>query len=82
MSRALFGDICGFLGAAAILSAYAYQTIGKRDPNALYHGLNLLGAVLLTVSLTIHYNLASLCLEFAWGAIALYGLARRWRART
>ena len=81
MSWSVFGDIMGFLGAGAILSAYAYQTIGGRDPNALYHALNLAGAALLTVSLSIHYNLASLCLEAAWGAIALYGLVGRVRKR-
>jgi hypothetical protein len=74
------GDILGFMGAGAILAAYAYTTFGKRDPNLLYHVLNLLGAVLLGVSLTINYNLASLCLEVAWGAIALYGIVARMRS--
>jgi len=77
----LFGDIIGFLGAGSILGAYGYTTFGKRDPDAFYHALNLVGAALLGVSLTINYNLASLCLEGAWGAIAMYGLYGRLKAR-
>jgi hypothetical protein len=75
------GDLLGFLGAGAILAAYGYTTFGKRDPDALYHLLNLGGAVLLGASLTINYNLASLCLEVAWGGIALYGLIGRLRSK-
>ena len=41
----------GLLGTACIIFAYAYMT-GKRDPNPfVQHGVNLLGAALLTVSL-------------------------------
>ncbi len=81
MTTGLFGDLMGFAGAATILLAYGYQTFGKRTANAFYHSLNLAGAILLTVSLSIHYNLASLCLEFAWGAIALIGLVKTLRTR-
>ena len=81
MTLTQFGDVMGFLGAGSILAAYAYTTFGKRDPDLRYHGLNLAGAALLGVSLTINYNLASLCLEGAWGLIALYGLASRLRNR-
>lgn len=81
MTLALFGDIIGLVGAATILSAYAYQTIGGNAADARYHLLNLLGATMLGISLTIHFNLASMLLEFAWAAIALYGLVSRLRAR-
>ncbi len=79
MTLSQFGDLMGFAGAGAILAAYGYTTFGKHDADARYHALNLLGAALLGVSLTINYNLASLCLEGAWGMIALYGLIERWR---
>ena len=74
MTIALFGDLIGFAGALTILAAYAYQTIFGRAADAFYYAGNLLGATLLGVSLTIHFNLASLLLEVAWAAIALYGL--------
>jgi hypothetical protein len=79
MTLTAIGDLLGFLGAGTILAGYSYTTFGKRDPDAVYHLLNLAGAVLLGISLTINYNLASLCLEVAWGGIALYGLTARLR---
>lgn len=81
MSVGLFGDILGFAGALTILAAYAYQAFLSRPAGVLSHSMNLVGAALLTGSLTIHYNLASLCLEVAWGAIAIYGLATSLRKR-
>ena len=66
----------GFVGMACIIFAYAYMT-GKRDPNPfVQHGVNLLGAALLTVSLLVNTNPASLVLEFFWSAIAIWGLAK------
>lgn len=74
MTVALSADILGFAGALTILAAYAYQAVLSRPADALSHAMNLVGAALLTGSLSIHYNLASLCLEIAWGGIAIYGL--------
>ena len=72
----------GLLGTACIIFAYAYAT-GSRAPNPfVQHGVNLLGAAFLTVSLLVNFNLASLVLEFFWAAIALWGLAKAWRARS
>ena len=66
----------GFAGMACIIFAYAYMT-GKPDPNPfIQHGVNLLGAALLTVSLLVNTNPASLVLEFFWSAIAIWGLAK------
>jgi hypothetical protein len=81
MTVALIGDILGFLGAGTILAAYAYQTLLGREADVTYYVGNLLGASLLAASLTIHFNMASLFLEIAWAAIALYGLVGRLRAR-
>ena len=79
MTTALFGDIIGFVGAGLILAAYAYLTFGTRGANLAYYLLNLAGAVTLGISLVIHFNLASLCLEIAWAAIAIAGIARTMR---
>ena len=76
MTTALFGDVIGFLGAGFILAAYAYLTFGAQGANLTYYLLNLAGAVTLGVSLVIHFNLASLCLEIAWAAIATAGIVR------
>lgn len=71
----------GFAGTFCIIAAYAYLTWSD-DPNPfVLHGTNLLGAALLTVSLLVHTNLASLILEGFWAAIALYGLVKAFRQR-
>ncbi len=74
-------NIFGFAGMACIIGAYAYQT-AKAEPNPfIQHGTNLLGAALLTVSLLVNTNPASLVLEFFWAAIAIYGLVRAFLKR-
>lgn len=74
-------NIVGFFGTACIIAAYAYVT-GSRSPNAfVLHGVNLTGAALLTVSLLVHTNPASLVLEGFWAAIAIWGLAKAFRER-
>ena len=74
-------NIAGFAGMACIIFAYAYVT-GHRSPNPfVQHGVNLLGAALLTVSLLVNLNPASLVLEFFWSAIAIWGLVKAVRAR-
>ncbi|OCC23081.1 permease [Croceicoccus estronivorus] len=71
----------GFTGMACIIFAYAYMTV-KQAPNPfLQHGVNLLGAALLTVSLLVNTNPASLVLEGFWAAIAIYGLVQAVRSR-
>ncbi len=77
----LLADICGFIGMACVIFAYGYMT-GKTDPNPfVQHGVNLAGAALLTVSLLVHLNPASLVLEGFWASIALWGLAKAVRQR-
>ncbi|AKM11594.1 CBU_0592 family membrane protein [Croceicoccus naphthovorans] len=73
--------LVGFAGMACIIFAYAYLT-GKAEPNPfVQHGVNLLGAALLTVSLVYHPNLPSLVLEGFWAAIAIWGLVKAMRNR-
>ena len=66
----------GFAGMACIIFAYAYVT-AKPAPNPfVQHGVNLAGAALLTVSLLVNLNPASLVLEAFWAIIAIWGLAK------
>jgi len=74
-------DAIGFAGMACIIFAYAYVTQAQRPNPFIQHGVNLLGAGLLTISLLVNTNLASLVLEGFWAAIAIWGLAKAWRAR-
>ncbi|GAB5486763.1 MAG: hypothetical protein Pars2KO_03330 [Parasphingorhabdus sp.] len=72
-----WANVIGILGSALIVSAYAYNVYAKSVDPFIYNGTNLIGAVLLTLSLLVHFNLASLLLEIVWIAIALGGL---WKA--
>lgn len=76
-----FANACGFAGMACIIGAYGYQTASKSPNPFIQHGVNLIGAALLTVSLLVFTNLASLVLEGFWASIAIFGLVRAWRTR-
>jgi len=77
----LVANIFGFAGMACVVAAYAYAT-GHKTPNPfLQHGVNLAGAVFLTVSLLVNMNPASLVLEFVWASVAIWGLIKALRER-
>lgn len=74
-------NIAGFLGMACIIFAYAYSTKLDHPNPFVQHGVNLVGAGLLTISLLVNMNPASFALEFFWAAIAIWGLVKAFRAR-
>lgn len=74
-------NLVGFAGMACIIFAYAYMTAKDRPNPFIQHGVNLLGAALLTVSLLVNMNPPSLVLEGFWAAIAIWGLVKAFRAR-
>jgi len=74
-------NVAGFAGMACIIFAYAYQTRQERPNPFVQHGVNLAGALLLTLSLLVNMNPASFVLEFFWSAIAIWGLAKAFRNR-
>ena len=71
-----FANTIGFIGMALIVGAYAYVTASKAANPYLLHGLNLAGAVLLILSLTVNRNLPSMVLESVWALVALFGLGK------
>ena len=74
-------NVIGILGSLLIVFAYAYNVYAKTVNPFVYNGTNLLGALLLTLSLMVHFNLASLLLEIVWIVIAVGGLVKAYRAR-
>ena len=72
---------CGFAGMVCIVADYAYVTARRRPNPFVQHGVNLAGAALLTVSLMVNTNPASLVLEGFWASIAIWGLVRALRER-
>jgi len=77
----LAANLAGFSGMACIIFAYAYATSRERANPFVQHGVNLAGAALLTISLLVNLNPASLVLEFFWASIAIWGLVKAFKAR-
>ncbi|MBJ7253785.1 MAG: hypothetical protein JHD25_03300, partial [Sphingomonadaceae bacterium] len=63
-------DLIGFAGSFFIVAAFAYSNL-TAQMNALWFNVaNFLGAALLTISLTVNFNLPTMVLEIVWMAIA------------
>ena len=74
-------DVVGLAGSALFVAAFAYANLAKTFDKLWFNAANLLGAVLLLISLWVHFNLAAFVLEVAWAVIALIGLIAAIRAR-
>ncbi len=67
----LFGHIVGTLGMILICLAFWFVTSEKYGPkHNTYLWTNMTGAVLLTISLLINFNLGSFMIELFWIAIS------------
>ena len=75
-------DLAGVFGVLLILVAYAGATNGRLDPKkAAALVLNLIGALLILVSLAHDFNLSAVLMEGAWALVAMVGLGRLTLAR-
>jgi hypothetical protein len=61
------------------IGAFLYANMAQTLNKLLFNALNLIGAILLLISLSVNFNLAAVVLEVAWGIIALIGLIRALR---
>ena len=65
----------GFLGMIFIVIAYLFLQTNKYSINSLqYQLLNIIGAILLLISLFVHFNLGSFIIEIFWIIITIYGI--------
>lgn len=65
----------GFIGMAFVVIAYLFLQTNKYTIRSLqYQLLNLLGAILLLISLFVHFNLGSFIIEIFWIIITIYGI--------
>jgi hypothetical protein len=70
-------DIAGFVGAAIVV--VAYFAMQQRWLDALdwrFPAANLVGALLILVSLWFEWNFPSVVIEIFWALISLMGLVR------
>ena len=76
-----WANLIGLIGSAIFIAAFAYANAAERLNKLWFNAANLIGALLLLWSLSVHFNLAAFVLEAAWGLIALGGLIAALRAR-
>ncbi len=75
-------DLIGFAGSFFIVAAFAYSNLTSQM-NALWFNIsNFIGAALLTISLTVNFNLPTMVLEIVWMPIALFGIFKAIRNRS
>jgi hypothetical protein len=73
----LVGNALGFVGVVCFLGAYLLLQKGTWLPSGLHYlGANLLGAILVMISLLIDWNLPAFLLEAAWASISIYGIGK------
>jgi hypothetical protein len=75
-------DIVGIIGSIFFISAFAYANAAKELNKLWFNIANLAGAILLLISLSVHFNLAAVLLEIAWAGIAIAGIVAALRARS
>ncbi len=72
-------QIIGFIGMLFVVYAYfLLQTHKVTTVTLRFQLLNLIGAILLIISLLVHFNLGSFLIEVFWISITLYGM---WKNR-
>lgn len=70
-------DSIGIVGVATILYAYfMVQTERLSSQQLAFPILNLIGAILLLISLMRSWNTPSVIIEIAWISISIYGIYR------
>jgi hypothetical protein len=70
----------GIAGTCCFIGTYFATLQGWLDATGWrFPAINLLGAMLVLVSLTDQWNLPSVILECFWGAASVYGVARALR---
>jgi hypothetical protein len=70
-------NIVGFLGAGAIVLAYAMLQFGRlQAQQRLYSAMNAIGAALILISLAVEPNWPSIAIESFWLLISVVGLLR------
>lgn len=73
-------SIIGLIGMIMIVIAYYLNLMGRLHIKQIRYSLmNLMGALLLLLSLCFHFNLGSFMIEIFWVAISLVGVLRSFR---
>ena len=75
-------NIAGFVGVVLLIAAYfANQQRWLPSDDWRYPGANLLGALLILISLYFEWNFPSAVVEIVWALISLWGIGKSLRRR-
>lgn len=75
-------SVVGTFGVACFLVAYFQLQQDRWSAHGLpYLGANLLGSILVLVSLAIDWNFAAFMLEVLWALISMYGIVKTLKKR-
>lgn len=75
-------DVIGMTGTALVVVAYVLLQMQKLSATSfVFNVMNLLGALLLMISLYFNFNLASMVIEVFWIGASLLGLYRYFSSR-
>ena len=82
MMLAEYHDVIGLFGVSLILIAYLLLQLKKiRSSYLSYSILNIIGSLLVMVSLSQNFNLSSFVVESCWFVISFVGLFIDYRRR-
>ena len=80
MNEYIWFDAIGWVGAAALLVAYAMVSHKKLEgDSATYQVLNISGSVLLAANTIFYGSYPSTFVNLIWAAIAIFSIATRKR---
>ncbi|PYI49874.1 MAG: hypothetical protein DMF10_00355 [Verrucomicrobia bacterium] len=80
MNNAVWFDTIGWVGAAALLVAYAMVSHKKLEgDSATYQLLNISGSLLLAANTIFYGSYPSTFVNLIWAAIAVFSIAARRR---
>ena len=81
MNNQVWFDAVGWVGATALLIAYAMVSHKKLEgDSATYQLLNISGSILLAANTIFYGSYPSTFVNFIWAGIAVVAIARRKRA--
>jgi paired small multidrug resistance pump len=75
-------DLIGYAGVLMVLIAYSFLQARRMDGNGvLYPLINLIGAILILISLLYKPNMPAIVMEAAWAVVSVIGIFFAFRAR-
>lgn len=75
-------DLIGYAGVFMVLVAYTLLQARRMDGNGvLYPLINLIGAILILISLLYKPNMPAIVMEAAWAVVSVIGIFFAFRAK-